>query len=285
MPRVHHEARSFADGFLFLEAPKWRDGALWVSDVFGLAVYTIAPDGTVREHCKVPGRPAGQDFLPDGRHIVVSAKDGMLLDITGGRVKTHADLSALAVGPLNDFAVDAQGRIFVGDFGYDYDAGEAPQPARLYRVDPDGTVQVAAEGVNFPNGSVVIDGQTLLVNETWVGRVLAYDLAPDGTLSGCRVFADVAPRQPDGMCADAEGAIWVGSFGTGEFLRIDTTGTITDIVPFSGAAISCTLGGADGHTLFLTTFDGPHSDIATDARKSAVYTLTVPVPALGYLPT
>ena len=282
MPEILKASRRLAGDFHFLEAPKWRNGTLWVSDVFGHAVYAISSGGKVREHCRVMARPAGQDFLPDGRHIVVSATDGRLLDITSGIPRAYADLSKLAVGPLNDFAVDSVGRIFVGDFGYDYDAGEDPRPARLYRVDTDGTVSVAMTDVHFPNGSVVSGGNSLLVNETWIGRILSFDLSPDGRLSNRRVFADVAPRQPDGMCLDAEGAVWVGSFGTGEFLRVKEGGEITHIVQFSGAAISCTLGGPDGKTLFMTTFEGPHTEINTGVRRSSVYSVDVAVPAASY---
>lgn len=276
MATVIGQPRRLASGFEFLEAPKWRNGRLYVSDVFGLAVHAIAPDGGTSEHCKVPARPAGQGFLPDGRHIVVSAKDQRLLDITDGTAKGYADLAGIAVGPLNDFAVDGQGRIYLGDFGYDYDGGEAPRPTRLYRVDLDGAVSIAAEGVNFPNGSVVLGGK-LLVNETWEGRILSFDLE-DGHLSNPKTFAQVSPRQPDGMCLDAEGAVWVGSFSTGEFLRVRPGGEITDVIAFPGSAISCTIGGPDGQTLYMTTFEGPVAEIATGVRKSHVHAVRVAVP-------
>ena len=267
-----------ADGFKFLEAPKWHDGRLWVSDVFDHRVYSLTLDGQRSEVCQVPGRPSGQGFLPDGRHIVVSATDQRLLDITDG-VQLYADLSGHATGYVNDFAIDAQGRIFVGDFGYDYDGGAARQPTRLLRVDLDRTISVAAEGVNFPNGSVIINGgKTLIVAETWDCRIRAFDLGAQGELSNPRVFADLGTRFPDGLCADAEGAIWVGCFNTGEFLRVLEGGQITDTYRFDGSAISCGLGGPDGRTLFMTTFLGPTSEIATEVRKSAVFTVRVDAP-------
>ena len=269
-----------ADGFKFLEAPKWHDGRIWLSDVFDLKLVSVTLDGRRQAVCDVPQRPAGQNFLPDGRHVVISAMDQTLREVRDGRLLPYADLGGLATGHLNDFAVDRAGRIYVGDFGYDYDAGEAPRPTRLYRVDPDGSVRVAIEGVEFPNGSVFVDGgRTLIVAETWVGRITAFDCAADGTLSNRRLFADLSPRQPDGLCADDEGAIWVACFNTGEVLRVRDGGEITDRFAFEGSAISCVLGGDDGHTLFMTVFLGPPEEINTEARKSAVFTARVAVPA------
>jgi sugar lactone lactonase YvrE len=273
-----HRATLLADGFKFLEAPKWHDGQLWVSDVFDNRVFALAPDGERREVCIVPARPSGQGFLPDGRHIVVSAKDCRLVEVKDGNLSTYADLSGYAAGYVNDFAIDADGRMYVGDFGYDYDAGEARKTTKLHRVDPDGSIIAVADGVDFPNGSVIVDnGGTLIVAETWEGRIAAFDLDAQGNLSNRRVFADLGDRFPDGLCADAEGAIWVGCFNTGEFLRVLDGGEITDVFRFDGSAISCVLGGEDGKTLFMTTFLGPSDEIATEKRKSAVFTARVDV--------
>ncbi|MBC2834517.1 SMP-30/gluconolactonase/LRE family protein [Paragemmobacter straminiformis] len=273
-----HRATLLADGFKFLEAPKWHDGQLWVSDVFDNRVFALTPDGERREVCFVPARPSGQGFLPDGRHIVVSAADCRLVEVRDGNLSTYADLSSYAAGYVNDFAIDADGRIYVGDFGYDYDAGEARKTTKLHRVDPDGYITAVADGVDFPNGSVIVDdGGTLIVAETWEGRIAAFDLDAQGNLSNRRVFADLSDRFPDGLCADAEGAIWVGCFNTGEFLRVLDGGEITDVFRFDGSAISCVLGGEDGKTLFMTTFLGPSDEIATEKRKSAVFMARVDV--------
>jgi sugar lactone lactonase YvrE len=280
---MQHHVTLLADGFKFLEAPKWHDGQLWVSDVFDHRVFALTPDGQRREVCIVPGRPSGQGFLPDGRHIVVSATDCRLVEEKDGVLSTYADLTGYAAGYVNDFAIDTDGRIYVGDFGYDYDAGEARKTTKLHRVDPNGRITAVAEGVDFPNGSVIIDdGRTLIVAETWEGRIAAFDLDKAGNLSNRRVFADLGERFPDGLCADAEGAIWVGCFNTGEFLRVRNGGEITDVIRFDGSAISCVLGSEDGKTLFMTTFLGPSSEIATDKRKSAVFTARVSVGGPGF---
>ncbi|MCW1918093.1 SMP-30/gluconolactonase/LRE family protein [Rhodobacter sp. KR11] len=271
-----HQATRLADGFIFLEGPKWHDGKLWVSDVFDHKVYRIAPDGSREVMCQVPHRPSGLGFLPDGTPVVASSKDHRIYRIIGGALVEHADLTGHATGDVNDFAVDAQGRIYVGNFGYDYDAGDPRRTTHIHRVDLDGSVTVAASEVDFPNGMVIIDqGKTLIVAETWESRLTAFDLE-DGVLSNRRVFADLGHRQPDGICADAQGAIWTGCFNTGEFLRVTREG-ITDRVAFDGCGVSCVI--AD-HTLYMTVYCGPVADLVAGQRKAAVFTLPVDVGAI-----
>ncbi|MEZ5670127.1 MAG: SMP-30/gluconolactonase/LRE family protein [Alphaproteobacteria bacterium] len=269
----------FARGFLFLEAPKWREGLLWVSDVFDHKFYALAADGQRERAIDVPTRPSGLGFLSDGTLIIASAKDRRLLRLDGDALNEYADLSSHAAGWVNDFAIDARDRIYVGNFGYDFVAGEDRRTTSLHRVDPDGTITTLADGLDFPNGSAVIDdGRTLIVAETWEARLTAFDLSPEGELSNRRVFADLGARQPDGICADAEGAIWAGIYNTGEFVRVLDGGTVTHRVPFNGSGISCTLGGADGRTLFMTAFIGNDADMEAGKRNSAVFTVGSDVP-------
>jgi len=273
------QAQFFADDFIFLEGPKWRERHLWVSDVFDHCVYAISADGHRRRICEVD-RPAGLGFLPDGTLIIVDQKARRLLRLDGDTTSEYADLSRYAAGYVNDFAVDAKGRIYVGNFGYDYDAGELPKTTSLHRVDPEGTISTVATGVDFPNGSVVVNGErTLIVAETWVGRLTAFDLNEEGELSNRRIFAELGERQPDGICADAEGAVWVGCFNTGEFIRVLDGGRITHRLQFEGRAISCALGGVDGRQLFLSTYLGSVDDIVAGKRKGTLFMTKVHVPA------
>ena len=274
------EPKLFADGFMFLEAPKWREGLLWVADVFDHKIYALSADGRRQRRVDVPNRPAGLGFLSGGSLILVSAKDCRLLRLDGELLIEYADLSNHAAGWLNDFAIDSHDRIYLGNFGYDFVAGEPRRTTSLHRVDPDGTIATVADNLDFPNGSVVIDGgRTLVVAETWEARLTAFDLDADGTLSGRRIFADLGKRQPDGLCADAEGAIWVGIHNTGEFLRVLDGGEITHRFQFDGSGISCTLGGPTSRTLFLTAFIGTGQDMAAKERRSAVFAVDVDVPA------
>jgi len=273
------EPRLFAEGFLFLEAPKWRAGQLWVSDVFDRKVFALSQDGAIRTTIAVPHRPAGLGFLPDDALVIASQADQKLLRWDGRTLAVHADLAGHAVGYLNDFAIDARGRIYVGDFGYDRVGGETPRPTSLHRVDPDGHIARIAEDLEFPNGSVIVDGgRTLVVAETWVGRITAFDLSESGELTNRRLFADLKERQPDGICADAEGAIWAACYNTGEFLRVLDGGEITHRAKVDGAAISCTLGGADGRTLFMSAFLGTEADMEAGKRASVVLAGEAEVP-------
>ena len=273
-----HKAELFADDFIFLEAPRWHQGKLWVSDVFDHKLHNLTLDGKKEFVCEVPSRPSGQGFLPDGTHIVVSATDCKLLRVDAGSLTEYADLSGHATGYVNDFAIDRFGRIYAGNFGYDYDGGEERKTASLHRVDPDGSIREVANAVDFPNGVVVINGgRTLVVAETWIGKLTAFDLSDDGTLSNRRIFADLGERQPDGICADLDDAIWVGCFNTGEFLRVQDGSNITDRVAFNGRAVSCILGGPDMRQLFCTVYAGSISELVAKQRKGCIYSLTVDV--------
>lgn len=274
------KAELLADGFMFLEAPKWHQGLLWVVDVFDHKIYAVSEDGRRERVIDLPGRPGGIGFLSDGALIVASAIDRKVFRIARDQFTEYADLSAHAAGWLNDFAIDADDRVFIGNFGYDFVAGEPRRSTDLHRIDPGGSVVAVAHNVDFPNGSVVInDGRTLIVAETWEGRITAFDLNSTGELSNRRVFADLGDRQPDGLCADAEGAIWAGIYNTGEFVRVREGGQITDRFQFNGSGISCALGGTGNRTLFMTTFIGSEGDMSAGARKSAIFRADVHVPA------
>ncbi|RUX48994.1 gluconolactonase [Mesorhizobium sp. M4A.F.Ca.ET.050.02.1.1] len=279
---IEPEPKLFADEFMFLEAPKWHQGLLWVSDVFDHKVYALSAEGQCLRVVDVANRPSGLGFLSDGTLIIVSAKDCRLLRLDGDRLSEYADLSNHAAGWLNDFAIDPDDRIYVGNFGYDFVAGEPRRTTSLHRVDTNGTITTVADNVDFPNGSVVInEGRTLVVAETWEARLTAFDIDATGELSNRRIFADLGQRQPDGLCADADGAVWVGIYNTGEFVRVLDGGEITNRLQFPGSAISCTLGGAEGRTLYLTAFIGTDEDMAAGKRKSAIFKVDVDVPKPG----
>jgi len=271
----------FAEDFIFLEAPRWHYNRLWVSDVFDHAVYALGLDGMRQRICEVPHRPSGLGFLPDGTPIVVSSKNRRLMKIVGTSIVEYADLSGVAAGDVNDFVIDRDGRIYVGNFGYDYDAGEPKALTALHCVDRDGVISVAATELEFPNGAVIVDdGKTLIVAETWLHRLTAFDIGSRGQLGNRRIYADLGGREPDGICADASGAVWVACFNTGEVLRVLDGGVITDAIAFDGRAVSCTLGGADGRQLFCTVYRGTLDELSARKRNAAVLTVQVDVPAL-----
>lgn len=278
-----HQTRQLADGFVFLEGPRWHAGKLWFSDMWGFKVYTITPDGQREVVCELPTRPSGLGFLPDGSLTIVSMADRRLMKFKDGQLSVFADLSALAKGDVNDTVTDAAGRTYAGNFGYDLFGGEAQAPADLVLVAADGQARVVASGLDFPNGAVIKDqGRTLVVAETWSSRLSAFDIAADGSLSNRRVYAELPDRMPDGICLDAEGAIWVSSFNSGEFLRVLEGGTITDIVHAGDKrAVACQLGGADGRTLFCLTYDGQIEDLHHQKAAGAIETVQVAVGSGG----
>lgn len=273
----------FAEDFVFLEGPRWRHGLLWLSDVNGKKVYTLAGDGSRKVMAEVPERPSGIGFLPDGTPLVVAMRDRTLRRIHNGQLSQHANVSALVKGEINDMVVDARGNAYVGSMGYDLFAGEDFKPGNLVLVTGDGHARVVADDLHFPNGPVVTpDGRTLIVAESWGKRLTAFTVDADGSLSGRRVFADLGDYTPDGICLDIEGGVWLAAFANDAFVRVKDGGEITDVVPVPNRrAVACTLGGADMKTLYCLTFDGKMADIGKGKRASRVETLRVDVAGTG----
>lgn len=277
-----HTPKLLADGFVFLEGPRWHQGRLWVSDMWGFKAYAVGADGARELLFNLPERPSGLGFLPDGTPLVVSMANRKLLKLVGGKLELHADLNPFVKADINDMVVDGQGRAYVGNFGYDLLGGETPRTAELVRVDPDGSARQVADGLNFPNGAVIIGGRTLVVAETFGNVLTAFDIAPDGSLSNRRTWAALGERTPDGICLDQGGGIWVASFMTGEFVRVTEGGAVTDIVPVPGkAAVACQLGGADGKTLFCLTYAGTIEDLHQRKAAAAIETVQVAMAAAG----
>src|SRR6478672_1614364 len=177
------------DGLTFPEAPRWRDGKLWFSDFYSFRVLAVDLRGHATTIAPVAHRPSGLGWTPDGSLLIVSMLDRSLYRLDDGKLTKVADLSAMAGGPCNDMVVDAKGRAYVGNFGYERFKGEDARSAKLARVDPDGTVSVVADDLLFPNGSVITpDGATLIVGESMGNRLTAFDIGAGGALSSRRVW-------------------------------------------------------------------------------------------------
>jgi sugar lactone lactonase YvrE len=279
-----YKLEMLADGFIFLEGPRWHDNQLWLSDMRGETVYTLTEAGKRTKIASFPKHPSGINFLPDGRVVIISMQDRKLMQVeAGGKLTEYVDLSSMVSHDINDSVCDAAGNIYVGNFGYDLLAGEAPKTADLIMVSPSRQCKVVASGLEFPNGAVITpDGRTLIIAETFGHKLSAFDRAADGTLSNRRVWAALGERTPDGICLDAEGAVWVASFVTGEFVRVLPDGSIGDIVATPGKrAVACNLGGADGRTLFGLTFAGELADLGSGKPLAAVEVCRVEVAAAG----
>ncbi|HEX6469097.1 MAG TPA: SMP-30/gluconolactonase/LRE family protein [Streptosporangiaceae bacterium] len=288
-------AATVMDGFSYLEAPRWHDERIWFSDFYTHRVISAREDGSdMRVEASVSQQPSGLGWLPDGRLLVVSMRDRRILRREpDGTLVTHADLSRHATGHVNDMVVDAHGRAYVGNFGFDLMGGAPLEPAALHRVDPDGTVTEVATDLWFPNGSVITRDGALLVNETFGNRVTAFDLTENGELTNRRTWAEFGPLPthrdigdvlpelavaPDGCCLDAEGALWVADGIGARLLRVTEGGKIVDEVSPGSPVFACALGGSDGKTLFACAAPDFDEAARTAAREARLIAIQVTVP-------
>lgn len=285
------------DGYSFLECPRWHDGRLWVSDFYTHQVVATDGRGGTEVMAEVPGQPSGLGFLPDGRALIASMRDHrVLVRDEAGALTEHADLSGVVSGMLNDMVVDERGRAFVGNFGFDLMAGAELRRTTLTRVDTDGTVTTVADDLAFPNGMVILPGGVLVVAETFAGRLTAFDVGEDGELSNRRVWARFGETShtedggesvrrlqvgPDGICADADGAIWVADALHSRAVRVAEGGEILDEIPAGTGVFACMLGGDDGRTLFLCVAPSFAEHERRAAREAQLLAVRVEVPHAG----
>ncbi len=277
------ELTTLLDGRAFLEGPRWHDGALFVSDMHGHEVLRVEGDGACSVVLALDDAPSGLGWLPDGRMLIVAMHARHVLRFDGSAALVHADCTDFAPHEINDMVVDQHGHAFVSQFGYDHHAGEKLRRAPVLRIDPDGSVHQATDALRMANGMVVTaDGRTLVVAESVGRRLLGFDLAEDGELSNERVWAELPEGDyPDGICIDAEDAVWISGPASDRFVRVREGGEVLDVVEVPGRhAIACAIGGADGHTLFCCTSSTlGEPDASRAARAARVETIQVDVPA------
>jgi sugar lactone lactonase YvrE len=277
-----HDTKTLLDGLLFPEGPRWHDGKLWFSDIQGLHVMTVDLDGKAEKIVEVQCCPSGLGWLPDGRMLVVSMMDRRLLRLDASGLSEIADLSDLASFHCNDMVVDKKGRAYIGNFGFDLAANATVQPAEIVLVTPDGKAEVAAENLYFPNGSVITpDGRTLIVAETWGNRLTAFDIESDGSLKNRHIWADLKGVFPDGICLDAEGAVWVAAPHPGEVLRVHNGGNVTHRLRVSTKPYACMLGGVDRRTLFICTAGSFDPEEVRAKPGGKIEIIDVEVPGVG----
>ena len=267
-------------GLRFPESPRWRDGALWFAEKRAGRVVRLDPSGDSSTAADVPGGPGGIGWLPDGRMLVVSMNDRTILAFDGGASTVHSDVSAITVFRCNDMVVAADGRAWVGDFGYDLPSGAPPAPGNLVSVAADGSAEHVADDLGFPNGIVLTGGGDLVVAESSANRLTAFTVADDGRLGDRRVWADLGATVPDGICLDAEGAIWVADPLAGEVVRVHDGGEVSARVrTVNSGAFACVLGGDDGRTLYICTATEEASMDPSAPPVGAIEVVTVDVPS------
>ena len=292
------EFTTLATGFTYTEAPRWRDGKLWISDFYTKCVYSIDLDGTVTTIAEVPNQPSGLGWLPNGTLLVVSMKDKKVMKIKeDGSLEEYADLSSIAKGYCNDMYVDDHGRCYVGNFGFNLMNGGDMDTACLIMIDIDSTLKVVADELYFPNGTVrTPDKRTLIINESFGNRVSAFAIQDDGTLGERKDWAVFGPLAtgpnfgdyaqasvvaPDGACIDAEGAVWISDCLGQQAVRVKDNKIVEtiDLSPFNVGTFACELGGVDGKTLFLCVAPDFEEHKRTQAREGEIWMTKVAVGA------
>ncbi|WP_309622048.1 SMP-30/gluconolactonase/LRE family protein [Novosphingobium sp.] len=285
-------AQILAEGIYFGEGPRWHEERLWFSDFYAHRVASVGLDGDLRTELELDGQPSGLGWMPDGSLLVVRMELRQVWRRwPDGRFEIHADLADHSAHLCNDMVVDAAGRAYVGNFGFDLDAAMqergpagviADHPVTMLAlVQPDGTVSDAASGerFGFPNGMVITpDGGTLILAETFGQQLTALDIGADGSLTGRRVWAPLAPRLPDGICLDASGAVWIANPAAPECALIAPGGEVLDTVATGNLnCYACMLGGPAGRHLFMLV--APPD--AAKAAKGMVMVSEVSVRAAG----
>jgi sugar lactone lactonase YvrE len=254
--------RTLLSGISFGEQPRWHEDRLWFSDWGTREVIAVDLEGRSEVILEAPAFPCCVDWLPDGRLLVVSARDGRLLRREpDGSLVPYADLSTLSHRPPgNELVVDGRGNAYVNGGGFDLMAGEAPAPGMIALAAPDGSARLVADGLAFPNGMLVTeDNSTLIVAESHGKRLTAFEIDADGGLSNRRVWADLGDGAPDGICLDGEGAVWYGDVPNKRCVRVREGGEVLQTIELDRGCFACALGGPVRRTVFMmaTEWNGP----------------------------
>ena len=280
MPRP----RTLLDGIAFGESPRWHDDRLWFSDWGTQEVLALDLLGESEVIVGVPSSPFSIDWLPDGRLLIVSGPEGALLcREPDGTLVTHADLSGLSDHPWNEMVVDGRANAYINNIGFAFPAGEFA-PGTVALLTPDGSVRQVADGVAFPNGMVVTpDNSTLIVAESYGNKLTAFEIAEDGDLSNRRVWADLGEGVPDGLCLDAEGAVWYADVPNKRCARVAEGGEVLQTIELDLGCFACMLGGEEGRTLFIVAQEwGGTVGTSEEERTGRVLIAPAPAPGAGW---
>jgi sugar lactone lactonase YvrE len=272
-------------GLAFPESPRWHGGKLWFSDMHNYKVMALDLKGKTEIICEVPNCPSGLGWTKDGRLLIVSMTDKKLMRLDPEGLTCLADLNGLASGDCNDMVVDALGRAYIGNFGKDTNFGKNFRigPAEIIMVTPHGKTRVVAKDLNFPNGMVITpDGLTLIAAESFAPRLTSFKISPDGGLSGREVWVELAKNiMPDGICLDAEGAVWVANAGGPAVYRVKKGGEIMQTVETSANAFACMLGGKDRRTLYIMAAESTGGPACREKMAGRIEMIKVEVPGAG----
>ncbi len=283
MTKNNLEAKTLVTDLALGESPRWHDGRLWFSDWIAHEIRAVDLNDESEVMARVQSFPFSIDWLPDGRLLVVGGGLVQRQESDGSFV-THVDLTALSDRPWNEIVVDGRGNIYLNNIGFDMMAGEEVALGIVALVTPDGAVRQVADGVAFPNGMVVTpDNSTLILAESYAKRLTAFDIEGDGSLSNRRVWADLDDGVPDGICLDAEGAVWFGDVPNKRCVRVREGGKVLQTIELDRGCFACMLGGADGKVLFMMVAEwGGPAGMSDGVRTGQVLTVAAPSPGTGW---
>ena len=281
MDRLEQVAR----GFSFAEGPRWHDGAVYLSNIHDDAIERVEVDGTVTRVADLPGSPISMGFASDGSILVSALRGGRIWQIVDGEVSDFRDVSSLADDDFGDIVVDGQDRIYLANQGMQYPTRIPEQiDSAIFLLTPDGGVREVARGFDYANGlAITPDGTRLIVAESFGHRLFALSIRDDGSLDDRRQIAQFDDSaRPDGICCDADGAVWTANATSREVVRCTLEGVVTHRISTGSAlAIGCILGGEDGHDLYITTATTALREEARATRESALWRTRADVPAGG----
>lgn len=281
------DPQTLMSGLVVGESPRWHEDRLWFSNWGAQEILAVDAEGSGEVMVRVPTTiPFSFDWLPDGRMLVVSGPEALLLRVEpDGMLVTHADLGGLAAG-FNEIVVDGRGNAYANGGNFDFETGEGAESGVVVLVHPDGSVREVADNIVFGNGMAVTpDNSTLIIAESWAGRLSAFDIAADGGLSNRRVWADLGDDAPDGICLDAEGAVWYASVPNERCARVREGGEVLQSIEAGLACFACMLGGESGKTLFIMAAEWPgpeNMEVLFRSHTGQVLTVEAPAPDAGW---
>ena len=282
------EVQQLLDGLSFGESLRWHQDRLWLADWGAQEIVAVDGQGRPEVMARVdfPAFPMCIDWLPDGRLLIVAARYGRLLrQEPDGSLVTHADLSGLADPghPWNEIVVDGRGTTYLNNQGFDFPGGEFA-PGTIAMLKPDGSARLVADGIAFPNGMAITqDNSTLIVAESYGQKLTAFQIAADGSLSPPRVWADLGDGVPDGICLDAQGAVWYADVPNRRCVRVREGGTVLQTIQLDRGCFSCALGGPDRTTLYMVATHWRGTERMTDeSRTGQLRTTRAPAPGAGW---
>lgn len=276
------EIRTLLSDLVFVESPRWHAGRLWFSDWGARTVLAVDLEGHSEVVARMQSMPFCVDWTHDNRLLIVAGREAKVLELQRDRsMPVLADLSGLSRHPWNEIVVHPSGNSYVNNIGFDFPGGEV-QPGTIALVTPDGSARQVADGLMFPNGMAITpDGSTLIVAESYGGRLTAFNIEDNGALTNRRIWADLGGAPPDGICLDSEGAVWYADVPNHHCVRVAEGGEVLQTLEVDRGCFSCALGGTDGRALFIVAAEWPMPADGSLGRTGQVLMADAPAPAAG----